>query len=495
MSSVPHIAGIGQDLTITTFGYLNTRELCRLGATCTALHQIAGEFFRQLGDELEQVEDSVSAGYNLVFASEGRTPTEVLGRLKTEYLTKIATARQIFSIETGNRIDRHHKELIHLIDNAQNDQMRMRLACFLHRELPTFDTQAARLDNFTAFIAREKVTQRFLLASRTIPKLYASQKEAADVLLLTRIQFQNLELNPSSESFCAAETFILERVGRLRDASLTLFAEHRVWNVPTEARAETIRDWLRSPPTEHDRNSLLAVTTWEEAASFSHLLPDEIRYLKNLKKLELKGYQDTGGVTTLPETLAQLSLNALVLEHNSLLRLPPVLARMPYIEYLEIRENQRPITVLSDEIARAQCTGFAIHNFRFLRSSVPHGRAEEEYGQFRDYVGLDPHHLTEVPFFIWFRDTFSISYLPFHHLVDPLINSTNHLLRVDFLRYLPWYNVLGVVLFMSVVVSVVACMFLINSPILLANMLINGIIEPLVTLSRDLLGYSRMVRL
>ncbi|MBI2742992.1 MAG: F-box protein [Chlamydiales bacterium] len=514
---------IPQELTVTVFGYLNSRELCRAGATCKALRGAAGEFFRQLGDELEQVGDSASKEYNRIFASEGRTPVEVLQGLKAEYLTKVVAARALFRVpNTQYRLDRHQQELLHLFDTAQNDQARMRLASFLRQRLPTFDTQAADLDDFAAFIAQEKLTQRFLQASRSIPKLYASQKEAADVALAGRTMFLQLKQNPSVESFCAAETFILERIGQIRDNSLDAFSttlryDHSV-ALQFMAAPQQIRGWLRSPPTELDRNSLLAITSLRMTITTSgFVVSDEICHLKNLKLLELTGSTVTqselsqaagfppppdlgiaAGVTTLPDTLSELSLSQLVLCRNPLQRLPPVLARMPFIEYLDIREPQYPIAVLPDDIARAQCTGFTIHGYRFL-GSCSKTRVGEDWGQFRDYVGLDPRHLTDVPFFIWFRDTFSLPYLPYHLIMDPLIafvNQGGSLTRqIGNNPCLFFWIEIFFVLIMLGSASFGGLFMLLNTPILLANIAINGIIEPLVTLSRDLLGYSRMVHL
>jgi hypothetical protein len=91
---------------------------------------------------------------------------------------------------------------------------------------------------------------------------------------------------------------------------------------------------------------------------------------------------------------------------------------------------------------------------------------------------INPRQLTDIPFALWFYETFSLPY-------------TNLSFMNAFLDWLK-DEALCCVAFSVVSLTLLVALVL-NFPLLLINLFLLKVVEPIVTCIRDLLGYSRMV--
>jgi hypothetical protein len=198
----------------------------------------------------------------------------------------------------------------------------------------------------------------------------------------------------------------------------------------------------------------------------------------------------------LPETFGNLQqLSMLTLRGQDFRVLPDSLARLPRLSRFEIVENRHPIRVFPEPLARRQYGGFmgllqefqdASFNLRPL-----HGDAVPA-GALRHYAWLPQNDFTDVPFFLWFRENFS---LPYFHVIIRAVDwpeSCVHCFQGFFMDY----PILAPLVCLPPLLIVVLAQFLWNVPIFLINLFVNLAIEPIVTFIREnLLGYSPMVHI
>ncbi|MBI2743457.1 MAG: hypothetical protein HYX48_06025 [Chlamydiales bacterium] len=110
------------------------------------------------------------------------------------------------------------------------------------------------------------------------------------------------------------------------------------------------------------------------------------------------------------------------------------------------------------------------------------------------YMGLDPRQLLSVPFFIWFRDTCNIPYIPCTDYLEMLSYPANELSRSSNPLYM---QLLAIPCFLLALPFVFLnfAFLAINLTSFGINLLLNYTVEPIVTLIRDQLGYSRQVEI
>lgn len=183
-------------------------------------------------------------------------------------------------------------------------------------------------------------------------------------------------------------------------------------------------------------------------------VPPQLERFSNLKELHLDG-NPYGKISTLPEWFRNLvHLRTLSLQGNGFKEVPPLL-REPWRYGMTVDLAWNPIKVFPDEVYRAY----------------------EFFGDNR--IQLATIHLEEMPFRFWFIEHWT---LPLPKVIYP----SEHLRLVDIPT--PWYQLLYCGL-MCVNLSL-----LLTPVILLFNVIQEGIVERLITLGRDLFGFSRMVK-
>lgn len=184
----------------------------------------------------------------------------------------------------------------------------------------------------------------------------------------------------------------------------------------------------------------------------TEVLP-QLEKFSNLKELHLEG-NEYGKISSLPAWLANLTcLHTLSLRHNAFKEIPPLLRTpMQYRQTVDLAWN--PIKVFPDEVYRAY----------------------EFFGDNR--MQLATILLEEMPFRFWFIEHWTLE-------LPKIVYPSEHL-RVDIPT--PWYQLLYCGL-MCVNLSL-----LLTPLISLFNVIQEGIVERLITLGRDLFGFSRMVK-
>ncbi len=254
--------------------------------------------------------------------------------------------------------------------------------------------------------------------------------------------------------------------------------------------ADEIRAWMNDP-----QNAPAFANLSHVVFSGSQMMPPEVGKLNGLRILNIRGGQGEDLLVDLPEELAELTnLDTLILRGHRFRQLPRVLGRMD--AYILIAENQLPITELPEEIARRHCSGFKYAFMGLIggilgldRSIVrlPWVQASEWHlASVSSCLGLNRAEMTDIPFFVWFRDTFSIPYLPLGGL---------SLLPLFFFspgsRAYWWAQLI----LTPVLWFFLGAGLLLNMPIFLFNLIISEAIVPIVELFRSCLGYSSMVHI
>ncbi|MBI2742994.1 MAG: hypothetical protein HYX48_03670 [Chlamydiales bacterium] len=254
--------------------------------------------------------------------------------------------------------------------------------------------------------------------------------------------------------------------------------------------AATHRDWLNTHAAE-----LAQITT----LNFFRLsmLPPEIEKFPRLTRLylgKLENHDDR--LQGLSKQLAQLKeLESLDIRQSAFSRIPDVLGSVS--AKVTIEGNVGRVTI-PESVARMHCSGILSHwadyNWgimeRGLNMMEPRYNKEVEH-----FMGMRREDLEEIPFSLWFRDTYSIPYVPHFGYVFGLIMTG----VLDWLRpfQLPLIVEILLLAFIGVPVAFPSLFLavLIGLPTLLLNILLDYTVQPVVTFSRSLLGYSPMVRL
>lgn len=288
------------------------------------------------------------------------------------------------------------------------------------------------------------------------------------------------------QRFIRTEEIILSREEELSN-DLELLCQALVTNgVPIpNGSIHQKRFWLHNNENQRELSRIEELTL----TNFNRI-PPEIGRLTGLKSLKIeKTFLSESSLTSLPPQLADLPrLSTLVISRSSFPVMPPILEQMPALSYLDISENTPPLRQISNALAtKTQPSGLLAHLCGALGEVIGDrfGYTQTQWYSTYHYLGLDPQHLTDVPFFTWFRSAFSIPYLPVPFVGG--IIATPLGLVLSPLVMLPvvgeWIAMFFyVILIIPLIVGAGLLTLAINSVILPLNLLINYGIEPLAQL-------------
>ncbi len=205
-------------------------------------------------------------------------------------------------------------------------------------------------------------------------------------------------------------------------------------------------------------------------------VPDEIETLQGMRNLRIFGGNNGNErLRTLNAKIVNLPLQSLWLIGQEFPEIPRVLESVSPLRSFIIRENQQVINSFPERIARQHFGGFA---YLVLEAYYEiFGGDVQVAGGVRHFAWL-PRWFMETPFFLWFREHFTLPYIPVFSVYSPFFRT---------LWDLSGFVVPTIILF---------ALALLNIPIFLFNLFVNKAVEPLVSFVREnLLGYSPMVRI
>ncbi|MBI2743002.1 MAG: hypothetical protein HYX48_03710 [Chlamydiales bacterium] len=255
-----------------------------------------------------------------------------------------------------------------------------------------------------------------------------------------------------------------------------------------ERRAPEIREWLNDPANEAALGQVKILWLVDYA-----LLPPEIGKFRNLTHLSFNPRYGSGiHLRALPDEITNLTkLAHLTIRGPDFETVPEVLSRVRAT--VEIRDNQRR-AILPESVALQHRTGMWAHVDELLWAMSGRERAGSNL-EFSLFMGMRREELSEIPFFLWFRETFSVPYL---YQLNPLQDRSTAAIAT-YIQGLdlpgPVSALLEALGYMLVMYAQFAYNALICIPTFLLNLLLDYTVQPLVTYCRSLLGYSPMVRL
>lgn len=271
------------------------------------------------------------------------------------------------------------------------------------------------------------------------------------------------------------------------------------------ATAAAKRAWLNDPANE------VALSRYKNLSVIVLAsLPSEICRFTGVKTLRITSAEAGAKLLFLPRQMTALrDLSELRIVNSDFKEVPAVLAAFPFLGTVILNNYsgwlpdqpeyvRTPIRELPDDIARrSQAGSFETFCKRAYYLSWG-GKSLRELGQkevysghvyhtFPWYMNLPEEELNAIPFFIWFREKFSIPHIPMEDVRDIIVPKLK--------KWWPGPEVLGMILSDYPLMVFFLLMLLYNCLIIPINLLTNYLVEPLVTLTRDLLGYSRMVHI
>ncbi|MBI2742998.1 MAG: hypothetical protein HYX48_03690 [Chlamydiales bacterium] len=249
------------------------------------------------------------------------------------------------------------------------------------------------------------------------------------------------------------------------------------------------RAWLNAP----ENAARLQQITGFDLYNLS-MLPPEIGRFSRLSSLSLLENGDSGiHLHSLPNELATLAdFQELEISSPDFATIPEVLARVHAA--VTIKGGNARRAILPEAVARQHCTGIMTHLRDFEREVLSFPvLVGERVRRAAYFMGLRREELAEIPFFLWFRDTYSIPYPAMTRIL--LRTALNWLMGVDRLFPGCFTELLEVLALFFLVIAYSFSNLLLDLPILLFNLLLDYTVQPLVSYCRSLLGYSPMVRL
>ncbi len=232
--------------------------------------------------------------------------------------------------------------------------------------------------------------------------------------------------------------------------------------------------------------------------------------MRNLTYLENRACAEKpdSSLTHLPNELRALTnLQMLVLEGHSFERIPEVVNELPNLLYLSLHGNKKPISEVPAAFTRSYLGGWAslalepVREFAGLLHCVLPSVGEEldinlEAISLYHTAGLPYENLERIPFSLWFRDHFSIPYFPtviaatLEAAVIGLFFGVNWVLHLfqprngpDLLICIADSVNFGVGVFATALLFISTVVL--NLPIFVLNVIINRVIEPIVSWVRE----------
>ncbi|MBI2743456.1 MAG: hypothetical protein HYX48_06020 [Chlamydiales bacterium] len=358
--------------------------------------------------------------------------------------------------------------------SLQRDQILFAQEVFLDRAL-TFAQK---------FCVRELVAQRFeAVMRRGTPGLHPFMRDLRSAATETQSGFQRFQAfrrDPqrlSLPGITQLEEFLITDTAHNRDKEqnfvrLCEALNYRGQNLDVTQPDATLRATFRGAA--------------EAIGQLKHLIlqnvtgvPREINALTSLETLEIH-FSAASRASPDFEAFSFSNLTSLVIYGSRFDRTPTFAPSATALSCLVIHQK-KPIRVLPDDLARrTQANGLLANAHRSNNNNIP-------------YMNLDPHQLSDIPFFIWFRDKSNIPLIPvfegLNHLSEIFNTLTRNFIFLDAIYLIPCLPLatLGALSFVA--------LYALNIAIMGVNLFINYAIEPIVTLFRDQLGYSRMVHI
>ncbi len=388
----------------------------------------------------------------------------------------------------------------------------------------------ARMQALKELCLRLRVMHRFNLVVRTqglniedraqilrcFSALQESQRIAAKAYLNGDETFAQALAEETAQASCSRRRFIkLENLLMTHEMRERSFNLHALWEgiafvpplilPPRTAYERSL--WLRDPAhaailTQIQHLGLRDITA----------VPEEIEILRSLRALSIDC--DEGDeepfirLRTLPAAIGRLQqLKHLSIRRSALREIPTFLEGLPRLETLAI-VNTTPLTVFPEGLARRQYGGF----FGLVPDFMQAWDTRDYTTWFgypadgvRHFAWLPRSQLTDIPFFLWFREKFSLPYLNIFtnswittHLSYPFLEWSDSVLAyLDTCSDL--INGAGKLSMMLLFVLLFIPLFslsIINLPFFVYNVFVNLAIEPIVTFVREnLLGYSPMTHI
>jgi hypothetical protein len=364
-------------------------------------------------------------------------------------------------------------------------------------------------------------------AARCFNALHASQRaaavayaagDAAYALHQTKMQQDELRTSFTLERFLDLENRIVDFESSERVRNLNLLWHQLVFshnlnlgaNPPRTAYEESL--WMRD---RANAQALAQCVTGTLSVVTLSAVPDEIETLQGMRNLRIFG-GDNGNerLRILNAKIASLPLQGLWLIGQDFGEIPQVLETLSPLRQLYIQDNQQVINSFPEGVARQQFGGFA---YLALEAGNEIFGGLRLPGGVRHFAWL-PRGFTEIPFFLWFRENFTLPYIPVFSAYSPFFSSMMHTLierpvqclgldslLMNLFAYLGmprYFTANNFLTFISLFVLTFPLwiipigLFLLNVPIFLFNLFVNKAVEPLVSFVREnLLGYSPMVRI
>ncbi|MBI2743104.1 MAG: leucine-rich repeat domain-containing protein [Chlamydiales bacterium] len=343
------------------------------------------------------------------------------------------------------------------------------------------------------FFTREKLTDSFnrVFAYSIIPEDEKWSRWAGEVFAfaretaLGRTQVRALiETNrPLPETLLGVHRIVDETEHERARSLLSLGDALAGLGFVAPAGVRNIGRWLES---EEERPHLEQIEGL--ALNNSSDIPRAIGRFQGLTTLQF-----TGPIAYLPDELASLpNLKRLRFFQSNFSALPDILQRIPALTELAILNNRLPIRELPEGLA---CK---LHTSRLgMMCSAAwqgfHGGffeiEEFERYEHQKYFGLDRRELTNIPFYLWFEETFSLPYISMEWAFYPF-----QLLADVFDIHNRDLGEAAIPLFLFAL-GASAFLLALDLAFFIYNLLLNLAIEPIVTFFRDRLGYTRMVAL
>ncbi|MBI2742999.1 MAG: hypothetical protein HYX48_03695 [Chlamydiales bacterium] len=462
------------------------------------------------------------------FLNPGESFSDGVARLKAQFLSDNTQARLAQHFETTDV--QKFNLLFEQVARYESEVPVARLGLFFgemnaaFEELHRWDPRAGNFYNFTLILKKLLIPASLC---RRVKEVHAAAAdgdpfphEGALVRLgqLHRSQEMRVAAHPRQEFFFVAakrkhpNLFKIDRfLGQeeqcvelrlAEDVSLTYFWErlkivHPAIFPDDRRTVNERREWLNDPANALQLQQVSRL-------SMSHpravpILPKEVIRLSCLKTLILSSGIDASlQLHALPNELPA-SLESLTFSFTHFEEIPAVLATGSFRVSFDDNAER---AILPEAVARHQCSGIMTHLREYYWGSI--GRAaqivynngDREYSHF---MGLKRHELEEIPFFLWFRDTFSMPYFYQNGIWFIKAGRAVEYVRHVLTEYSPFLEPLAIVL-ETVNLGVLGAtyfplLFLLNLPILLFNLLLDYTVQPVVTLFRSYYGYSPMVRL
>lgn len=452
-----------------------------------AVHELLPALFQELSQAVETL---------LPLVPQNRTVT-----LRIAWGKMVQSYNACQQEEEGRAKEIHTGFFLYNLHHLKSDLARLRDHLANQNELQIHEDDPFNrcVTRLTCLVTFEKTRRRFdAVAGEENPlaACHASQKNAMNFSELSRATFSahaRQEIYSFTfNRFQNAESIILQSDFEKDVALMKMWGQirQRVNAGPAaDALASEIRPWMNSP-----ENQAALAQVHHVGLSGLNILPPEISRLTALKHLHCNGTAE-GRLGELPEEITQLNnLRSLRLCNNNFQEIPDVILRLPPV-FLDLAGNDA-IQILPDTIFRRYWgwilgfVGDGAEQF-FSLGRLCGAQFVNDMWTFQHlrYAGLPPEQFTEIPFSNWFAERFSIPNIPL------FVGGVGAFFLTFLGDAVMWLIARLVNLNESVRGKILALIVLIPSILFgLPIFLINLAVESIVTLTRDALDYSRMVR-